>query len=177
MARRRTVLVTALIAAALALAGCGSSPAAGGPVSAPATPMNDPNLLHAADTVQPVLEKSFADYYAGLALDHSRHVMIVYRRPDPALDAAVKSRAGGVAVDFRDAKYSLAEMQAVVRRVMADRAYWARHGVSVQTAAPMVDGSSVRVGTTQGAPAEAALFGKRYGAGAVTVEKAAPTLD
>ncbi|MFL6124897.1 hypothetical protein [Actinophytocola sp.] len=150
--------------------GCGADSA---PASPPASTSvaTDPALLGAADTIGPMLEKTFPDSYAGLSLDHRRHVMTVYRRPDPALDAAVRAKSGQVRVDFRDAKFSLAAMRQLVDRIMADRTYWGTRQVSIQTVAPMPDGSGVRVGTLRGAANESALLSERYGAGTVSVEK------
>lgn len=135
------------------------------------TPMNDPALQHAAYTVEPMLETSFPDTYAGLQLDHQQHVMIIYRRPDPALDTAVRARVPQVSVAFQDARFSLAQLLQLRDQIVADMAYWSGRGVSIQTVGAIVDGSGVRVGTVQGAPEEAALLLQRYGAETVTVEK------
>jgi hypothetical protein len=168
--------VAVTVGASLVSVGCGTDSA---PASPPASTSvaNDPALLGAADTIGPMLEKTFPDSYAGLSLDHQRHVMTVYRRPDPALDAEVRAKAGQVRVDFRNAKFSLAAMRQLVDRIMADKAYWGTRQVSIQTAGPMPDGSGVRVGTLRGEPGESALLSERYGAGTVSVEKVSVVPD
>jgi hypothetical protein len=175
MSLRRGVVVAALLGVSIAvLVGCGSAsggPAAPAPTTALTTPVNDPTLLDAADTVVPMLEKSFPDTYAGLALDHQQHVMTIYRRPDPALDAAVRARIPQVRVAFRDARFSLPQLRQLRDHIVADTAYWSGRGVSIQTVGAMVDGSGVGVGTLRGAPEEAALLSQRYGTETVTVEK------
>jgi hypothetical protein len=134
-------------------------------------PMNDPVLRIAVATVGPMLEMSFPDTYAGLWPDHQQHVMTVYRRPDPALDAAVRAKIPQVRVVFRDARFPLARLRQVRDHIMADQAYWSRRGISIQVVVPMIDGSGVLVGTLRGAPEEAALLSQRYGPETVTVEK------
>jgi hypothetical protein len=165
------ILTAAMSASALGAGGCCQDPSAPGAPTSDATPMNDPELLDAAGKVTPLLEKSFADTYAGLELDHPHHKMIVYRRPDPALDAAVKHQAEGVTIEFRDAKFSLATMKSLVARILADKPYWEGQGVHIESVGPMVDGSSVRVGTREGTADQTRLLETRYGPGTVTIEK------
>jgi hypothetical protein len=167
---RRAVLSAALAAVA-ASAGCGARKAPRpSPPDASAAP--DLVLLAAADQVLPMLQSRYRDSYAGLVLDHPENRVTIYRRPDAGLDAAVRSRLPGVRVRFVDATYSLAWMRKLADRIVADKAYWAGRGVHVRTAAPLADGSGVRVATTEGTPAQATVLAQRYATTAISVRKA-----
>lgn len=146
--------------ASLGLSGCAEPrPAAPTPNHSVA---NDPVLASAAAAVQEDAEQRFADTFAGVTLDHSNRTMIVYRRPDPALEARVRSLAGDVRVTFRDARYSLAQLRAVVDRVAADTDYWRQNGVEVTSVAPRPDGSGVEVGVASGGERERQMLAGRY---------------
>ncbi len=120
------------------------------------TPMNDPALTKAADVVQPLLEKKFASTYAGLEMRHDVPMMVVYRKPDPVLDAEVRKAAPDVRIEFRDARYTLVEMAEYVRRVMDDYEYWKGRGIRIAQAGPAVDGSGVQVGVVAPPPGDIA---------------------
>jgi hypothetical protein len=129
----------------------------------------DPALTAAAQTVEPALSTSFSDAYAGLVLNHENSTLIVYRRPDPRLDAFVKQKVTGVRVVFRDASYSLRQMQDLAARVMNDADYWRSRGTVVNGAGPLPDGSGIEVMTANGTPEEQRAFNERYNAGSVRV--------
>jgi len=117
--------VAAVLLAACLLAACASpspSPYPGEPAG-PST-SNDPALAAAAEAIEPILRTSFPDSYVGLVLDHGHRTLIVYRRPNPALDAVARRHATAVQVVIRDAKYSLRQMQDLAERVMNDAGYW-----------------------------------------------------
>jgi hypothetical protein len=118
------------------------------------TPMNDPALTRAADVVQPLLEKEFASTYAGLEMRGEVPMMVVYRKPDPALDAEVRKAAPDVRIEFRDARHTRAEMAEYVRRVMDDGEYWKGRGIRIAQAGPAVDGSGVEVGVVAAPPGD-----------------------
>lgn len=142
---RRVVLLVLLLAA---VASCGMNQSGRGPAStAPA--YNDPALTKAADVVQPLLESRFASSYAGLEVRDDVPMLVVYRRPDPALDAEVRAAAPDVRVEFRDARYPRVAMAEHVRRVMDDGDHWKGRGAEIVSAGPAVDGSGVRVGVTK----------------------------
>jgi hypothetical protein len=113
------LLRPAKIAVTLALIGlsaacrieAGGGPAPGQP-SDP-SPVNDPALLAAADRVRPMLQTTFSATFAGLQLDQPSHTMVIYRKPDPRLEAAVASEHLGVNIAYRDARFSLVEMNAL----------------------------------------------------------------
>ncbi|ANZ42284.1 hypothetical protein BBK82_46550 [Lentzea guizhouensis] len=130
------------VAAALALTACGHpTELEDQPMT---TPMNDPALMTAADAIVPVLERRFADFYAGLRVRNEVPELVVYRKPDPELDAEITELGQGARIVFQDAKYTLVELKASVSCAM---------GVpTVVIAGPAVEGSGVRV-TTTGDPA------------------------
>jgi hypothetical protein len=150
---RAAVLLSLVTAFAMSSASC----AAGG--ATPSSPVpeqsvaDDPALRAAAESARPWLEQLFADSFAGLELDHQNHVMIIYRRADPRLDAEVATRVRGVRIDLRDAKHSLAEMRAAIDRLYVDERYWRGRGLTITGAAPAENGSGVNV-MTSGEPHE-----------------------
>src|SRR2546421_12631351 len=151
MSHGRRTGVPSLAIAALAsilLAGCAGRPT--GPPPSPA--LNDPILDAASMKITPIMERSYPETFAGIRLDLQRHVMIVYRRPDPSLDATVRSTIPGVHMEFRDARFSLAEMKRAVDRVMTDVRYWADQGIHVHGAGPTADGSGILVSTSADDP-------------------------
>src|SRR6476660_1633002 len=180
-----TLLGVVALAGGLATAGCaglhmtqpaaahpggGAAAVTAGPRGAPA-PENDPVLLAAARTLDPLLRSSFPDSYAGLELDQPAHRVIVHRVPDPALDAAVAQRDPGGVVELRDANYPLPVLMRLVDQVIADSGYWAQRGVRITGAAPKVDGSGVTVLTAQGGDEVRRMLAERYGADRITVEQ------
>lgn len=128
---RRTAAV-ALIAAILTagLTGCGSS-------GRPSARTSD-----AANRLEPMLRETWSGSFAGLEIDGNR--LVIYRKPDAHLDAAVREHASGVEVEFRDARYSIDDLEPIVDRVNADRPYWRQRGIQVQTVTPLPDGQRSR---------------------------------
>lgn len=155
----RAVVVPLLIAAVLAVVSCGQNRTESG--NPPATSV-DPALTAAAAAVQPLVQSSFAGTFAGLELRHDVPMLVIYRKPDPRLDEEVTKAAPGVRVEFRDAKYTLAEMTAAGSRVMDDRGYWKERGTTVSAVGPAVDGSGVEVTTATEASGFADALRERY---------------
>jgi hypothetical protein len=153
-------VVALLIAAVFSVASCGRNTTELG--SAPTTSATvDPALTAAAAAVQPLLQ-SFADTFAGLELRPDVPMMVIYRQPDPRLDAEVAKAAPGVRVEFRDAKYTLVEMTAAGGRVVDDREYWKGRGMTVSAVGPAVDGSGVQVTTVNEARDFVGALHERY---------------
>lgn len=167
---RRVVLLMLLL---LALAACGNNRrVVEGPLTpVDPTPMNDPALSRAADAVQPLLEMRFKSTYAGLEIRNDVPMMVIYRKPDPELDAEVKKAAPDVRIEFRDARYTRTEMAEHVQRVMDDTEYWKGRGVEIVLAGPDVDGSGVRVGTVHPPGDLARQLAERYPAMSFNVEQ------
>ena len=157
------------------LAGCGVSAAGGEPL--PGIPygsptwsvQNDPAVTAAGDRLEPVLRLQFADSYAGLVLEHETRTVVVYRKPDAALDERVRGEAKDVNVVLRNARMTLVEMQALSDRVVADIAYWARRDIVIGSVGPMPDGSGVAVMTTNGSASDRANLMKRYATDAIVI--------
>lgn len=159
----------------IALAGCGTlAPVGNGPENAPTSATNDPALSAAADALVPELETRFKETYSGVVLKHAHHTMVVYRKPDEALDEFVRSRVQSVRVELSDAKISLARMSEIRDEIMREREQWRANDVEVNGAAPRSNGSAVEVFTTRGAPEEQHAFDERYGDGIISVVKEKP---
>jgi hypothetical protein len=123
----------------------------------------------AADRLDPLLRQDFAASYAGLVLDHDAHAVVVYRKPDTALDARVHSDVTDVTVELRDARMSLQEMEDLRDRVMADSAYWSQQGIKISSVGPKPDGSGIEVMTSPGSSGDRKKLAKRYGTDGITV--------
>lgn len=132
----------------LLVASCGMNQSGRAPVST-APEFGDPALTKAADVVQPLLESRFASSYAGLEVRDDVPMLVIYRKPDPALDAEVRTAAPDVRIELRDARYTRVDMAEHVRRVMDDGDRWKDRGAEIVSAGPAVDGSGVRVGVTK----------------------------
>jgi hypothetical protein len=91
--------------------------------SAPPTPQSSgpPNQekLDAAAGAIDRLSASYPNSYTGLAVDNPGNRVIVYRKRDPAFDAALARLHTGVRVDLRDAPRSNSELVATRNRVEA----------------------------------------------------------
>ena len=162
---RNAVLLVALL---LAVVSCGQN-RSGDVVMAPMTSVPH-SAATAAAVVQPLLESEFADAFAGLEVRDDR--LLVYRKPDRALDDEVRARAPGVRIDLHDARYSRAEMLAAAARVMDDREHWRDRGADLNVAGPKTDGSGVEVGTAGEPPAQlAAWLQENYPAMSFTVRR------
>ncbi|WP_189171133.1 hypothetical protein [Pilimelia anulata] len=139
--------VTAVMAGAT---GCGSvvdrprEDAVGAPTATP-TPTTDLALTRASARIADWATDSYADSFAGVWIRDDPPSLVLYRRPAAGFDAAARQRAGGVAMEFRDAKHSLRELRTVAAGVMGDREQWSQRGVKVISATPLVDGSAVEI--------------------------------
>jgi hypothetical protein len=168
----KPIVVSLLVAAVvgLALTSCGVRTAEPGAPPIRASAHNDPALTEAAASVQPLLEQSFANSFAGLELQHDIPMMTIYRRPDPQLDSEVTKKIPNVRLAFRDAKYSLTEMKAAVRLLMDDSTYWRSQGMTIDIAAPAVDGSGLHVTTSTDSSGLVAALNARYPTMSFTVQ-------
>ncbi len=129
-ARRAAAAVLIAMVFAAGLAGCGSDqPSA--------------RVGEAANRLEPMLRDSWSGSFAGLEVDGNR--LIIYRKPDAGLDAAVREHASNVEIEFRDAQHSTDDLRPLVDRVNADRPYWRQRGFEVRAVSPRTDGSGVEV--------------------------------
>ncbi|MFI6827697.1 hypothetical protein ACIBG5_11400 [Kribbella sp. NPDC050241] len=172
------VVVAAVVGAGV-VAGCGDE-AAGGlpgiPYGSPVPSGNDPAVTAAADLLNPLLLQDFAASFAGLVLDHDKRVVIVYRKPDAALDVRVREKVKGVTVELRDARMSQREMADLRDRVIGDIGYWGERGVSVNSAGPKPDGSGVEVMTTSGNSSDQKKLRAHYRTDAILVTQGQPVI-
>jgi hypothetical protein len=116
-----------------------------------------------ADRLDPLLRQDFASSFAGLVLDHDARTVVVYRKPDAALDASVRGEVTDVTVELRAARMSLREMEDLRDRVVADRAYWSQQGITISSVGPKPDGSGIEVMTSPGSSDDRKKLVKRYG--------------
>ena len=176
MLRVRPELFVAVVLLGVVLAGCGDEATGGTPLPgvpygspAPSGQQNDPAVSAAADRLDPLLHQDFAASYAGMVLKHEAHTVVVYRKPDAALDTRARSEVTDVTVELRDARMSLREMQDLRDRVMADSAYWSQQGITISSAGPKPDGSGIEVMTSPGSSGDRKKLVKRYGTDGITV--------
>jgi hypothetical protein len=95
--------------------------------------------------------------------------LIVYRKPDSALDERVRDEAKGVNVVLRNARMTLVEMLALSGRVVDDIGYWGRRGIVIGSVGPMPDGSGVAVMTANGSASDRESLMKRYATDAIAI--------
>jgi hypothetical protein len=108
------------------------------------------------------LAKLFPDVYAGVALEQEYARLAVYRVPSAAFDTALRRELPGAPLRIVDAAHSSRELNALLDRVLADRAYWEGQGIALNELSPLYDGSCVQVGT-QDVDTARRLFRLRYG--------------
>lgn len=156
------------VLAALAISGCAADNGGGGEDTPEAF---DPTLQAAADAIEPELRENFADVFSGLTLDHDNRTLVVYRIPDAAIDAQIRELAEGVAIEFRDAAYSLNQMQEAVDQVAEDMEYWRNQGVDITAIAPEVDGSGIVVYVAEAGQGTADQLRQRYDEIAISAEE------
>lgn len=162
------LLLAVLVVALMAVVGCARG---GGGDEATAPETVDSALQSAAAAIEPALREEFPGVFAGLVLDHDRHVLVVYRIGDVAIEARARELAGEVAVEFRDGAYSLVQMQEVVDRITMDIEYWRGQGIEVSGAGPEADGSGVAVYVTEASAAVTERIRERYAEMAVSVQE------
>lgn len=123
-------------------------------------PVPSSDLASVADAVDRLGQEQFAEYYAGVAVQNGR--LVVHRLPGSGLDEAVRALPGVGPVTFQAARYSLARLQPLRRRLESDVAYWAGQGITIAAVAIPADGSGVEVTTPQADRARTELLA-RYG--------------
>jgi len=171
-ARHRSVAFLPLLMTALALAvlltGCGPQRDRG------VSPMSEdvnPALHDAAEAVEPELRENFAEVFAGILIDGETNTLVVYRIPDAALEERARELAGAVDIDFRDAIYSLAQMQTVVEQVTADSTFLREEGIAVNGGSPSADGTGVIVYVAESTADVAEQLEERYAPMPIMVEE------
>jgi hypothetical protein len=162
--RGRVLVLSAALTAMLNVTACAQTypsvndPARSGP-PARTMPPDSGSAAPSGTTVEAVGMR-YADHYAGVQAVGDN--LIVYRVPGSDLDQAVRSAISGVAVQFRDAPHSRAELTGLANKVQADLAYWQQRGVPIWSVSVRYDGTGVEVGTPAGDALLAAAT-QRYG--------------
>ncbi|TDT95912.1 hypothetical protein EDD99_7754 [Streptomyces sp. 846.5] len=131
----------------------------------------DPVVLRLA----PYLERHFAGSYTTVVIDSPHDRLVVYRVPDPALDAAAHSVAGRTRLFFVNSHYPYGRQHELLDRIGADLGYWRRQGIRITswTASNGVH-CAVLVTTVRGTGADQRAFDARYGTGLVHVSRGGP---
>lgn len=131
----------------------------------------DPVVLRLA----PYLERHFAGSYTTVVIDSPHNRLVVYRVPDPALDAAAHSVAGRTRLFFVDSHYPYGRQHELLDRIGADLGYWRRQGIRITswTASNGVH-CAVLVTTVRGTGADQRAFDARYGTGLVHISRGGP---
>ncbi|NGY66289.1 hypothetical protein G7043_46125 [Lentzea sp. NEAU-D13] len=110
---------------------------------------NNEDLQRAANALKPVVEGEFAKIYSSLAVRNNVPMLIIHRKPDARFEAEVRKIAPDVRIDFRDARYSYAELIEYQKKVIQDDfEYWKGRGVRLSSVGHHNDGSGLRVGVT-----------------------------
>jgi hypothetical protein len=143
---RRGAVLAGLLALVVGVSGCAAANGGQSPGAPPPSADID-RTTQAAMRVEGLCQDRFPDRYAGLELRPG--VIVVYRKPSPQLDDAVRALVPGFEVSFRDAPYSQRELQPLRDRITADIDYWKGRGITVSTVGVKNDGTAVVVGTAQ----------------------------
>jgi len=122
-----------------------------------------------ADVLEPVLRQRFADSYAGLELDHAKHTVIVWRLPNPDLDAEVRALAPGAKIAFTEARLPIARRSTLAAQITTDQALWAERGVDVVATA--VGDASVQVSVKRVTAQTKRAMAQHYGCWAIDVKE------
>jgi hypothetical protein len=107
--------------------------------------------------------------FAGMTITATGLQVSVAGKPSAALLSAIKSQADGIPVTIRTVAHSELQLQAVVTRIGADSANWAKRGVHISVWGPDTGSDKVNIFLSRYAPAAAARLIARYGKAWVTV--------
>ena len=123
-----------------------------------------------AQRLTPYLERHFGTAYASVLVDDPHNQLVVYRLPDPKLDAAALALAGRTRLAFVTARFSFLRQLQVLARIAHDLGYWRSHGIVINSRGT-TNGvhCAVIVTTSTGGTQQQRAFDARYGAGVVKV--------
>ena len=145
--------------------------------SVPPQPVGQVSLDSTAQRLAPYLEAHFASYFASVLVDDPHGQLVVFRLPDPHLDATVCAMAGRTRVVFVNAHYSYLRQHQLLARIGADRGYWRKHGIVINSmGATNGVHCAVIVTTNTGSAAQQRAFDGRYGVGLVEVSQGGAVL-
>ncbi|QMU69238.1 hypothetical protein [Streptacidiphilus sp. P02-A3a] len=123
-----------------------------------------------AQRLAPYLERHFGTSYASVLVDDPHDQLVVYRLPNPKLDAAALALAGRTRLAFVVARYSYLRQAQVLARIAHDLGYWRGHGIVINSRGT-TNGvhCAVIVTTNSGSAQQQLAFDTRYGKGVVKV--------
>ncbi|HEX6682720.1 MAG TPA: hypothetical protein VF062_07995, partial [Candidatus Limnocylindrales bacterium] len=131
----RTSVLLVVVVLAFAAGGCSQEP--------------DPAAFDASGRVDYRLRTFFPQLYAGVEVDDDGRI-IVYRKPGDVntanVEVAARDEVGKFKVEFRDARFSVTEMNSLADRVAVDLSYWReQRSFHVEGVTTRVDGAGVNV--------------------------------
>jgi len=132
----------------------------GGSVKPSASHSRLPNgrgIESTADGIVELCRSRFPNHYAGIKIGDDLKTVVVYRRPAPDLDKAVRERFPKSRVLFRDARYAERELNSIVLRLRDDIGYWRDRGIDIRGFGPANDGSGLEVNTSSTGDVASAL--------------------
>ena len=132
----------------------------GGPVKPSASHSrvsNDRGIESTADGIVELCQSRFPDRYAGIEIGDDLKTLVVYRRPAPDLDEAVRERFPKSKVLFRDARHAERELNSIVLHLRDDIGYWRDRGIDIRGFGPANDGSGLEVNTSSTGDVASAL--------------------
>lgn len=145
-----------------------------------ANPPGQPALDDAAQKVKTALTAKYANWYSDIAVqepigpnDKTPYALLIYRVPNPALDAAARAAAPTTKLVFIDTTRSAAQCDAALAEVSKDLEYWRSRGLRMNSWG--CQEGLVHIGIDQPATWKSALTA-RYGAEAIVVDQVAPAV-
>lgn len=97
-----------------------------------------------AERVEQLARGQYPDHYAGVEV--SEGGVVLYRKPSPELDEAVRDLDDEGVVVFRDAPYSCRELERLRDEIVDDAEHGRLDDVEVSSVAVKHDGTAVEVG-------------------------------
>ncbi|MBC3841610.1 hypothetical protein GXW82_19100 [Streptacidiphilus sp. 4-A2] len=105
-----------------------------------------------------------------MLVDDPHNQLVIYRLPNPKLDAAACALAGRTRLAFVTAHYSVQRQQQVLARIGRDLGYWRSHGIVINSRGTTNGVLCAVIVTTDAAGLQQQrAFDARYGAGVVKV--------
>ena len=146
------------------------APGGSGGSAATGTQGRGEGLDATAQRLAPYLQRRFGAEFAAVLVDDPHGQLVVYRLPDPRLDAAARALAGRTRLAFVAARYSFLQQDLVLARITRDLPYWRGRGIVVNSRGT-TNGvhCAVIVTTGTGSAQQQRAFDARYGAGVVKV--------
>jgi hypothetical protein len=133
-------------------------------------------LRSTAERVERVARTRYPAFYGGVAIDEECQAVILYRRPNPAMDAELSSAARGSQLILREARFARGDLDRLSVRIRADTAALRDEGVDVVTVGVAASAQGVEVGVRRLTDDVADRLVRRYGDAVIVREGPDPVL-